>query len=168
MNGMRTYSPKPNDVAAQWWVVDAQGQTLGRLATRVAHVLRGKHRPQFAPHADLGDHVVVVNAVKVAVTGGKMKQKMYYRHSGYVGGLREMTLAEMMNRHPERVIELAVKGMLPRGRLGRQLLGKLRVYAGPDHPHTGQQPVPLAVGGVGVSAATAAVDSRVATPAVEA
>ncbi len=143
MSNFKTYTPNATDVQRTWWLVDAEGQTLGRLASRIAQLLRGKHRPMFAPHLDLGDYVVVVNAEKVAVTGSKLDQKAYYRHSGYPGGLREETLAVVLKRTPERAIRDAVKGMLPRNRLGRQMLGKLKVYAGPEHPHHGQSPEPL-------------------------
>ena len=136
----RTFSPKPADVTREWLVVDADGVALGRLASHVAQLLRGKHKPTWAPHIDGGDHVIVVNAEKVAVTGNKELAKRYYRHSGYPGGLREMNLAEMRQRFPERVIEAAVKGMIPKNRLGRQVFAKLRVYAGPDHPHGAQNP----------------------------
>jgi large subunit ribosomal protein L13 len=143
VSNFKTYTPNATDVQRTWWLVDAEGQTLGRLASRIAQLLRGKHRPMFAPHLDLGDYVVVVNAEKVAVTGSKLDQKAYYRHSGYPGGLREETLAVVLKRTPERAIRDAVKGMLPRNRLGRQMLGKLKVYAGPEHPHHGQSPEPL-------------------------
>jgi large subunit ribosomal protein L13 len=140
---VKTYTPKETDIERRWWLVDAEGLTLGRLATRVASLLRGKHRPEFSPHLDLGDFVVVVNADKIAVTGNRLQQKMYYRHSGYPGGLKARTMEELMAYRPERVIRLAVKGMLPHNRLGRRMFGKLKVYAGPDHPHAAQQPVPL-------------------------
>jgi large subunit ribosomal protein L13 len=140
---MKTWNAKPADVERQWYVVDAEGQTLGRLATRVADTLRGKRKPTYTPHVDTGDFVVVVNAEKVAVTGAKLQQKLYYRHSGYPGGLRSRTLAEQLERRPAEVIRKAVKGMLPRNRLGRAQLGKLKVYAGPAHPHEAQKPQPL-------------------------
>lgn len=140
---MKTYVPDREAATAKWWVVDAAGQNLGRLSTQVAAVLRGKHRPDFAPHLDLGDHIVVINAANVAVTGNRLADKRYARHSGYPGGLHERTLENLMASHPDRVIKLAVRGMLPRGRLGRQLLGKLRVYATAEHPHAAQQPQPL-------------------------
>jgi large subunit ribosomal protein L13 len=140
---VKTYAPKPGSVERDWYVVDAEGQTLGRLATRIAVVLRGKHKPQFSPAADVGDYVVVVNAEKIHVTGRKMQQKKYYRHSGYPGGLTEITLADQLARHPTRVIQAAVRGMLPRNRLGRKMLKKLKVYAGPEHPHQSQQPKTL-------------------------
>ena len=130
-------------IERKWYVVDAEGQTLGRLAAEVAKVLRGKNKPQFTPHVDTGDYVIVVNADKVKVTGKKLDQKIYYHHSDYIGGMKETTLREMMNKHPERVIEYAVKGMLPKGPLGRQMYKKLFVYAGPDHKHAAQKPETL-------------------------
>lgn len=136
----QTYMAKPQDVTHKWHVVDAEGKVLGRLASEVARILRGKHRPDYTPHVDTGDHVIVVNADKVKVTGRKLDQKIYYRHSGYPGGLKQATLRQMIDTRPERVIEQAVKGMLPKNRLGRKLFKKLRVYAGPDHPHEAQQP----------------------------
>lgn len=138
-----TVSAREQDVQREWYVVDAQGQTLGRLATRVATVLRGKHKAIYTPHVDCGDYVVIVNADKVHVTGQKMTQKKYYRHSGYPGGLREITLRDQLNRFPTRVLESAVRGMLPKNRLGRQMFKKLKVYAGPNHPHSAQQPKTL-------------------------
>ena len=140
---MKTYMPNPSQVERKWYVVDAEGKTLGRLASEVAKVLRGKNKAIFTPHADCGDYVIVVNAEKIAVTGKKLDQKIYYRHSDYVGGMKETTLAEMMNKKPEKVIELAVKGMLPKGPLGRQMYTKLFVYAGPDHKHAAQKPEAL-------------------------
>jgi large subunit ribosomal protein L13 len=140
---MKTWNAKPHEVERRWYVVDAEGETLGRLATRIADTLRGKGKPSYTPHVDTGDFVVVVNAEKVAVTGKKLQQKMYYRHSGYPGGLRSRSLAEQLERRPTEVIRIAVKGMLPRNRLGRAQLGKLKVYAGPEHPHSAQQPEPL-------------------------
>jgi large subunit ribosomal protein L13 len=142
---MKTYSAKPGEIAREWYLVDAEGQTLGRLATRLADVLRGKGKPQYTPHVDTGDFVVVVNAEKVAVTGNKLDDKMYYRHSGYPGGLKERPLREQLRRRPEEVLRKAVKGMLPRNRLGRQQLTKLKIYAGPEHPHDAQAPKPLEV-----------------------
>jgi large subunit ribosomal protein L13 len=142
---MKTWNAKPGVVERRWYVVDAEGQTLGRLATQIADTLRGKRKPEYTPHVDTGDFVVVVNAEKIAVTGQKLDQKMYYRHSGYPGGLRQRTLREQLDRRPTEVIRKAVKGMLPRNRLGRAQLGKLKVYAGPDHPHTAQSPEPLEV-----------------------
>lgn len=144
----RTFSPTPGDISREWLVVDADGLTLGRLASRVAQVLRGKHKPTYAPHVDGGDFVIVVNAGKVAVTGNKEIAKTYYRHSGYPGGLSELTLAEMREKFPERIIQVAVKGMLPKNRLGRQMMKKLKVYAGPDHPHAAQDPKPLVFEGL--------------------
>lgn len=137
---MKTFSPKAADIDKKWWVVDADGQVLGRLASAVATRLRGKDKPTFAPHADVGDFVIVVNASKVRVTGRKLEQKEYHRHSGYPGGHRVIGMAEQMRRHPERVIEAAVRGMLPKNALGDQIFGKLKIYAGPDHPHQAQQP----------------------------
>jgi large subunit ribosomal protein L13 len=139
----KTYVTKKQDVQQDWYVVDATGQTLGRLVTQVAHVLRGKHKPAFSPAVDVGDYVIVVNAEKIHVTGNKLDDKMYYRHSGYPGGLRAIALREQLKRHPERVIEHAVRGMLPKNRLGRQMFKKLKVYAGAEHPHAAQQPKPL-------------------------
>ena len=139
----KTYVAKQEEVQRQWYVVDAAGQTLGRLATRVASVLRGKHKPIYSPAADTGDCVIVVNAEKVHVTGRKLDQKIYYRHSGYPGGLKEITLRNQLENHPTRVIEHAVRGMLPKNRLGRRILKHLKVYAGPEHPHEAQQPQPL-------------------------
>ena len=140
---MKTYSAKPKELEQRWYIVDAEGQTLGRLATRIADTLRGKQKAQFTPHIDTGDFVVVVNAEKIAVTGKKREDKIYYRHSGYPGGLRERTLGEELERRPTEVLRKAVKGMLPRNRLARQQLTKLKIYAGPDHPHEAQNPTPL-------------------------
>jgi large subunit ribosomal protein L13 len=142
---VRTYSATADDIEAsrEWYVVDAAGQNLGRLATQIATVLRGKHKPLYTPGLDCGDFVIVVNADKVHVTGRKLDQKLYYRYSGYPGGLNEITLREQLAKHPERVIEAAVKGMLARNRLRRQLIRKLKVYAGPQHPHQAQQPKPF-------------------------
>jgi large subunit ribosomal protein L13 len=142
---MKTYVATPNTRERNWLVVDATGQTLGRLATQIADALRGKRKPQYTPHCDVGDFVVVVNADKIAVTGNKLAEKGYYRHSGYPGGLRSRTLAEMLDRQPEEVIRKAVRGMLPRTRLGRAQLRKLKVYAGPEHPHEAQKPEPMEV-----------------------
>ncbi len=139
----KTYVAKPGEVERKWYVVDATDQTLGRLATQIASVLRGKNKPQYTPHEDVGDFVVVVNAEKVAVTGRKLDQKKYYWHTGYPGGIRDITLRRQLELHPDRVILHAVKGMLPRGPLGRRQLRKLRVYRGPEHPHDAQQPQPL-------------------------
>jgi large subunit ribosomal protein L13 len=140
---VRTFSPKPNDIHRAWHVVDAEGLVLGRLASETARVLRGKHKPIFAPHVDTGDHVIVINASRVVMTSGKAESKMAYRHSGYPGGLRSRSYAELLATRPEEVIRGAVRGMLPRGTLGRQMLTKLKVYAGPDHPHAAQGPTPL-------------------------
>ena len=135
-----TYMPNPNQVERKWYVIDAEGKTLGRLASEVASILRGKKKPIFTPNADCGDYVIVVNAEKIKVTGKKLDQKVYYRHSDYVGGLKSATLREMLQRHPERVIEMSVKGMLPKGPLGREMYKKLHVYAGPDHDQAAQKP----------------------------
>lgn len=140
---MKTEIIKPNDVECAWFIVDAEGQTLGRLSTRVAAILRGKHKPFFSPSVDCGDYVVVINAEKIHVTGKKLEDKMYYRHSGYPGGLKEMTLRDQLERFPERPVELAIKGMLPKNKLGSKMFKKLKVYSGSDHPHQAQQPVPL-------------------------
>lgn len=140
---MKTHVVTPDQIERRWYLVDAEDETLGRLASRVAQILRGKHKPMYSPHLDTGDHVLVVNAEKVALTGRKMEQKKYYRHSGYPGGLKETPIADVLEKHPERVIESAVKGMLPKGKLGRAMFKKLRVYAGPDHPHEAQQPVAI-------------------------
>lgn len=140
---MKTYSAKPGAVDGDWYLVDASDKVLGRLASEIAVRLRGKHKAEYTPHVDTGDHIVVVNAEKVRVTGKKREQKRYYRHSGVPGNLKEMTLADKIERHPEQVIELAVKGMLPKNPLGRAMYRKLRVYAGAEHPHTGQQPKAL-------------------------
>ena len=140
---MQTYMANPDKIERKWYVVDADGCTLGRLASRVASVLRGKNKPQFTPHVDTGDYVIIVNADKIKVTGKKLEQKIYYNHSDYVGGMRETTLKEMLAKKPERVIELAVKGMLPKGPLGRSMYTKLFVYAGPEHKHEAQKPEAL-------------------------
>ena len=137
---MKTYSAKPESVKRDWYVVDASGKTLGRLATEVARRLRGKHKPEYTPHVATGDYIVVINAEKVAVTGNKANDKMYYRHTGHPGGLKETNFTQMIERSPEKVIELAVKGMLPRNPLGRAMYRKLKVYAGQEHPHEAQQP----------------------------
>ena len=137
---MQTYMANPDKIERKWYVVDAEGCTLGRLASGVASVLRGKNKPQFTPHVDTGDYVIVVNADKIKVTGKKMDQKIYYNHSDYVGGMKETTLKEMMAKKPEKVVELAVKGMLPKGPLGREMYTKLFVYAGPEHKHEAQKP----------------------------
>ena len=140
---MKTFMASPATIDRKWYVVDAEGMTLGRLASEVAKVLRGKNKPIFTPHIDTGDYVIVVNAEKIKVTGKKMNQKIYYNHSEYVGGMKETTLAEMMAKKPEKVIELAVKGMLPKGPLGREMYTKLFVYVGPDHKHAAQKPEAL-------------------------
>jgi len=140
-----TYSAKPGEVARDWYLVDAEGKTLGRLATQIADTLCGKRKPQFTPHVDTGDFVIVVNAEKIAVTGNKLDQKRYYRHSGYPGGLRSRTLREQLERRPTEVLRTAVRGMLPKNRLARQQITKLKVYAGPEHPHVSQNPKPLEV-----------------------
>jgi len=140
---MKTHSTKPSEIERQWYVVDAEGRTLGRLASEIAKILMGKHKPIYAPNLDTGDYIIVINAGRVHVTGHKMDQKMYYRHSGYPGGLKGLTLREQLNRHPTRVIRSAVRGMLPHNRLGRAMLGKLKVYSGDAHPHTAQQPKAL-------------------------
>jgi large subunit ribosomal protein L13 len=140
---MKTYSAKPKEIEQHWYLVDAEGQTLGRLATRIADTLRGKRKPEYTPHIDTGDFVVVVNAEKISVTGKKREDKIYYRHSGYPGGLRERTLGEELARRPTEVLRKAVKGMLPRNRLARRQLTKLKIYAGPEHPHEAQNPAPL-------------------------
>lgn len=142
---MKTYTPKPGEITRRWWVVDAEGEVLGRLATRIARVLRGKHKPHYTPHLDMGDFVVVVNADKIRLTGRKATDKKYFRHSGYVGGGRHIPITEVMARHPERVIQLAVKGMLPKNNLGRLMRKKLKVYAGPTHPHAAQRPEVLEI-----------------------
>ncbi|MCX8649193.1 50S ribosomal protein L13 [Gilliamella sp. B2776] len=137
---MSTFSAKPETVKRDWYVVDAAGKTLGRLATEIASRLRGKHKAEYTPHVDTGDYIIVINAEKVAVTGKKRTDKIYYRHTGYIGGLKEATFREMIERHPEQVIEIAVKGMLPKGPLGRAMYRKLKVYAGSEHNHAAQQP----------------------------
>ena len=147
MTTERTWSPKLHEAQAgkKWYVVDAEGQTLGRLASEIARVLRGKHKPTFAPHMDMGDNVIVINAGKVVVTGRRESQKMYYRHSGYPGGFRAVPYKEMMAKHPTRILERAVRGMLPRHALGAELFRNLKVYAGPTHPHAAQQPERLEI-----------------------
>jgi large subunit ribosomal protein L13 len=142
---VKTYVATPSDRQRDWVLVDASGQTLGRLATQIAETLRGKRKPQYTPHIDTGDFVVVINAEKIAVTGNKLADKKYYRHSGYPGGLKVRTLGEQLERRPEEVIRKAVKGMLPRNRLGRKQLTKLKVYAGPEHPHIAQKPQPMEI-----------------------
>jgi large subunit ribosomal protein L13 len=140
---MKTYTAKKGEIAREWYLVDADGQTLGRLATQIADTLRGKNKPAYTPHVDTGDFVVVVNAEKIHVTGNKLDQKRYYRHSGYPGGLRSRTLREQLDRRPTEVLRTAVKGMLPKNRLARQQITKLKIYAGPEHPHEAQAPKPL-------------------------
>jgi large subunit ribosomal protein L13 len=140
---MKTYSAKPGEIARNWYLVDADGQTLGRLATQIADTLRGKGKPQYTPHVDTGDFVIVVNAEKIHVTGQKLDKKLVYRHSGFPGGLKSRTLREQLERRPTEVLRKAVKGMLPRNRLARQQINKLKIYAGPEHPHEAQAPKPL-------------------------
>lgn len=142
---MKTYVATPQDRERNWLLVDAEGQTLGRLATQIADALRGKRKPAYTPHVDVGDFVVVVNAEKISVTGNKRTQKRYYRHTGYPGGLRSRTLEQMLDHRPEEVIRHAVKGMLPRNRLARKQITKLKIYAGPDHPHAAQKPQPMEI-----------------------
>ena len=142
---MKTYMANPDTIERKWYVVDAEGATLGRLASEIAKVLRGKNKPEYTPHIDTGDYVIVVNAEKVKVTGKKLQQKIYYNHSDYVGGMRETTLREMMAKKPEKVVELAVKGMLPKGPLGRSMITKLHVYAGPEHEQAAQKPEVLEI-----------------------
>ena len=144
---MKTYVPKRDEIPRQWWLVDATGLTLGRLATEVASKLHGKHKPSYTPFLDTGDHVVVINADKVVLTGRKLEQKLYRRYSGYPGGLKEITAGKLQEHHPERLIQFAVKGMLPKGPLGRKLFRKLKVYAGDAHPHAAQSPQPLEIPG---------------------
>lgn len=146
MKAMKTYVAKPSAIERKWYIVDASDKRLGRLATRIADTLRGKNKPEYTPNIDTGDFVVVINAERVAVTGRKLEDKKYYRHSGYPGGLRERTLADMLERKPEEVIRLAVRGMMPRNRLSRAQLKKLKIYAGPEHPHEAQQPSELEIG----------------------
>ena len=140
---MRTYSPKASEIEHEWYVVDAEGLTLGRMATEVARVLRGKHKPTFSPHIDTGDHVIIVNASKVVLSAGKAEKKMVYRHTGYPGGIRSNTYAEELDATPDDAVRRTVRGMLPKNRLGRQMLKKLKVYAGPEHPHSAQKPQAL-------------------------
>ncbi len=142
---MTTFSVKPAEVRRDWFVVDATGKTLGRLSTEIARRLRGKHKPEYTPHVDTGDYIVVINAEKVRVTGNKLKDKIYYHHTGYIGNLKSITLEKQLVKAPERVIEGAVKGMLPRGPLGRQMFKKLRVFKGPEHDHAAQQPITLEI-----------------------
>jgi large subunit ribosomal protein L13 len=140
---MRTYSPRPADVQPAWYVVDAQDMILGRLSTRVAHVLRGKHKPTFAPHVDMGDYVIVVNAAGVKLTGNKAQQSLAHRHSGFPGGLKSVPFARLLAETPEKLVERSIRGMLPKNTIGRAQMNKLKVYAGPDHPHAAQKPQPL-------------------------
>ena len=140
---MKTFMANPDKLEKKWYVVDAEGQTLGRMCSEIAKVLRGQNKPEYTPFVDTGDYVIVINADKIKVSGKKMDQKIYYRHSDYVGGMKSATLREMLDRRPEKVVELAVKGMLPKGPLGRQMLRKLHVYTGAEHPHTAQQPEAL-------------------------
>jgi large subunit ribosomal protein L13 len=140
---MRTYSPSAKDITRDWYVVDAEGQSLGRLSTRIATVLRGKHKPTFTPHLDMGDFVIVINADKIHMDGEKAADKLYHRHSGFPGGLKSVPFAQMLDRRPTAIVEAAVRGMLPKNKLGRATFRKLKVYAGPDHPHAAQQPKPL-------------------------
>ena len=142
---MSTFTAKPDEVRRDWYVVDATGKTLGRLSTEIARRLRGKHKPEYTPHVDTGDYIVVVNAEKIRVTGNKLKDKLYHRHTGYIGNLKTVPLEKLMDETPERALEHAVKGMMPRGPLGRKMLSKLRVFVGPDHTHAAQQPIPLDV-----------------------
>ncbi len=143
---MKTFSAKADEIKREWFVIDAENVILGRMATEIARRLRGKHKPEFTPHVDTGDYIVVINAEKLAVTGNKMKQKTYYKHTGYVGNLKSITLEKQLIKHPEVVIETAVKGMLPKNSLGRTMYRKLKVYAGPNHPHEAQQPTKLEIG----------------------
>ena len=145
INNVRTYTPKPGDADAQWHIIDATDVVLGRLATQSAALLRGKHKPTFVPHQDMGDFVIIINADKVAVTGDKAEKKRYWRHSGFPGGIKSLNFNDLMQRHPTRAVELAVKGMLPHNKLGRAQLKKLRVYAGAEHPHAAQQPQPFEI-----------------------
>lgn len=142
---VKTYIPKKTEIERKWFIVDAEGQTLGRLASRIASILRGKHKPMYTPHLDTGDYVIVINAEKIGVTGNKGRDKMYYRHSRYPGGLRSLSFDEMIDKHPERVLRLAVKGMMPSNSLGRSMMSKLKIYAGSEHPHAGQQPETLSI-----------------------
>ncbi len=142
---MKTFSAKAEEINREWFLIDAEGKTLGRMASEIALRLRGKHKPEFTPHVDTGDYIVVVNADKVAVTGNKLNDKMYHHHTGYVGNLKSIKLKDLLDKHPERVIEKAVKGMLPKNTLGRQMYRKLKVYAGPSHPHEAQEPKALEI-----------------------
>lgn len=140
---MKTYSARPQDIRRQWHLIDAEGKTLGRMATEIARRLRGKHKPEYTPHMDTGDYIVVINAEKIHATGRKMSDKMYHHHTGYIGNLKSISLEKLLARKPERVIQLAVKGMMPKGPLGREMQRKLKIYAGPEHPHAAQQPQAL-------------------------
>ncbi|NLJ80479.1 MAG: 50S ribosomal protein L13 [Firmicutes bacterium] len=140
---MKTYSAKPEEVERKWYLIDAENQVLGRLASQVASILKGKHKPIYTPHVDTGDHVIVINAEKIRLTGNKLQGKKYVRHSGYIGGIKTVTAGELLNRHPERLIKSAVRGMIPHNRLGRKMIKKLRVYAGDQHPHQAQMPETL-------------------------
>ncbi|WP_432509953.1 50S ribosomal protein L13 [Kineococcus sp. SYSU DK001] len=142
---MRTFTPKPGDIDRRWLVIDAEDVVLGRLAVQAATLLRGKHKATFAPHVDGGDYVIIVNAAKVALTGSKREQKVAYRHSGYPGGLKATSYVELLDKNPEKAVEKAIRGMIPKNSLGRQVLSKLKVYAGPEHPHGAQQPVPFTI-----------------------
>ncbi len=142
---MKTFSAKPTEVSRDWYLVDATGKTLGRLSTEIARRLRGKHKPEYTPHVDTGDYIVVVNAEKIRVTGNKLKDKIYHHHTGYIGNLKSISLEKLLEETPERALEHSVKGMLPRGPLGRKMFAKLRVFAGPEHSHAAQQPIPLEV-----------------------
>ena len=142
---MKTYSAKPEEISRDWYLVDASGKTLGRLSTEIARRLRGKHKPEYTPHVDTGDYIVVVNAEKIRVTGNKLKDKMYHRYTGYVGNLKSVPLQKLLDETPERVLQHAVRGMLPRNPLGRKMYAKLRVFAGPEHTHAAQQPIPLEI-----------------------
>jgi large subunit ribosomal protein L13 len=144
---IKTFTPKPQDITHEWWIVDAEGQTLGRLASKIAAILRGKHKPIFAPNLDVGDFVIVINCEKIAVTGNRLDDKFYYRHSQYPGGLTTISLRDQLKKHPERVIEAAVRGMLPKNSLGRDMYRKMKVYVGPSHPHEAQQPKVLEIKG---------------------
>lgn len=145
MIGMKTFSAKPAEVKRDWYIIDAEGKTLGRMATAIAHRLRGKHKPEYTPHVDTGDYIVVINAEKVRVTGRKFTDKTYYHHTGYIGGIKSITFDKLQAKAPERIIEKAVKGMLPKNPLGRAMFRKLKVYAGNEHRHTAQQPKPLEI-----------------------
>ena len=142
---MKTYTVKASEIEREWYIVDAEGKTLGKLASSVAQILRGKHKPIYSPHLDTGDYVIVINADKIRVTGKKLEQKIYYRHSGYPGGLKKIMLRDLLEKHPTRVIQYAVRGMLPKNRLGRKMFKKLKVYAGSTHPHAAQRPKPLEI-----------------------